>query len=162
MSKKWVVISQVALGSVLLATGYLVFQRRASRRLERGVRSDVTVHRMVGNSEQDRLSLEPQNVDDLFDFAVDSSLEEAESSIQPTVLPLERVPAPTSVDDDEAPAPEDLGEHWLSQATETESTNDSLDVENLSASDVRPDDTTDGDDETTREYIRKHRISSMG
>jgi len=96
------------------------------------------------------------------------------SEIEITARPNEHVPAPHSGDDEDAPSPDDLGRAWLLQATESErslSTADTLpELENLRQSQVSNDlgeNADDGlgigdDDETTAEYVRKHRISSAG
>lgn len=151
MSKKWVVMSQVALGSMLLATGYLVLQRRASRRVEHAV---ARVH----VKEEVPLQLDLEDLDDAFDVA-------PESGVEPTVLSAERVPAPMSAEDGEAPGPEELGERWLAQATSTESISadpDYPNIEELAAPESDLGAASSDDDETTRDYIRKHRISSVG
>lgn len=83
-----------------------------------------------------------------------------------TARPSEHAPAPASAYDDDAPSPDDLGLAWLKQATESEpaarSSELGVDVDAVSAADLAPDDTGDADDETVQEYVRRHRISSIG
>jgi len=93
-------------------------------------------------------------------------------SLGVTARPSDHVPAPRTGDDDDAPAPEDLGQAWLTQATESEhgpAAGDTLpDVDQvLQAMEELgegKDEDGDGidDDETTAEYVRRHRISSLG
>jgi len=102
---------------------------------------------------------------------------EAASDSELTARPHERVPAPRTSDDFDAPAPEDLGRAWLMQATESEpslATADTLpDVEDLAqtrpetgkdndADDDEADDDEADDDETTAEYVHKPRSSPLG
>lgn len=105
------------------------------------------------------------NLDDVFD---------GNSGTEPevTARPNQHVPALHTVDDDDAPAPEDLGAAWLKQATESERSlgfADTLpELENLRQTnvdrgeDLDSDGDGEDDDETTAEYVRRHRISSVG
>ncbi len=175
MSKKWVVMSQVALGSMLFVAGYLALQRRASRRADQRVK--IVVETPLANVERLSRQSDLEDLDDAFSV-------EPDSAIEPTVLSVERSPVLLSAEDGEAPAPEELGERWLAQATATESSSEDPlypNVEELAvaeeevaagyeggpaalgnASEVEDDSATIDDDETTRDYIRKHRISSIG
>ncbi|HEX2672174.1 MAG TPA: hypothetical protein VHM25_14940, partial [Polyangiaceae bacterium] len=122
----------------------------------------------------DRISSAPDaldvalNLDGLFDV-------ESSSGVQLTARTTDHLSGPRSNDDDDAPAPEDLGRIWLEQATETEhrlGLADTIpDVENLPrpTRDIVEGEALDGetvgdedDDETTAEYVRRHRISSAG
>lgn len=93
---------------------------------------------------------------------------ESDSGVQLTARPNAHLTAPLSRDDDDAPAPEDLGRAWLEQATESEHSlglADTIpDVENMPKAKLVFDETLDSDedDETTAEYVRRHRISSAG
>jgi hypothetical protein len=97
---------------------------------------------------------------------------ESESGVAVTARPNDHVPALRAGDDDDAPAPEDLASVWLTQATAAE--------RSLGVADIIPDvnqavqtqdelgdvgdQNGDGidDDETTAEYVRRHRISNVG
>jgi hypothetical protein len=114
----------------------------------------------------DRISSAPDALDVALDldgvFDGDSS-----ASVELTARPHEHVPAPRTPDDEDAPAPEDLGRAWLAQATESErslGTADTLpDLERLPTASEELADPSEGDqDETTAEYVRRHRISSAG
>ena len=98
----------------------------------------------------------------------------SESDVLITARPNEHVPVPRAGDDEEAPAPDDLARTWLTHATESErslGTADTIpDVEELQLSMDQLGDTSDAsvdavdddavdDDETTAEYVRRHRIS---
>jgi hypothetical protein len=108
------------------------------------------------------------NLDGLFDV-------ESSSGVQLTARINDHVSGPRSGDDEDPPAPEDLGRIWLEQATESEQSlglADTIpDVENLPrvTRDLVEGEALDGesvgdedDDETTAEYVRRHRISSAG
>lgn len=122
----------------------------------------------------DRISSAPDaldvalNLDGLFDV-------ESSSGVQLTARTTDHLSGPRSMDDEDAPAPEDLGRLWLEQATESEhrlGLADTIpDVENLprATRDLVEGEVLDGetvgdedDDETTAEYVRRHRISSAG
>ena len=109
----------------------------------------------------DRISSSPDALDVALDL--DGALA---SGIELTARPNDHVPAPRTHDDEDAPAPEDLGRAWLAQATESErslGTADTLpDFEGLSTLSDELGETTDDDDETTAEYVRRHRISLAG
>lgn len=124
---------------------------------------------VVPFADAERISSAPDALDVALDldgvFDGDSA-----SGVQVTARPSDHVSAPRSGDDEDAPAPEDLGRNWLEQATESEhglGLADTLpDVENLPKvsrdlleSNALAD---DEDDETTAEYIRRHRLSSVG
>jgi len=122
----------------------------------------------------DRLSGAPDaldvalDLDGLFDA-------ESDSGVQLTARTNDHASGLRSGDDEDAPAPEDLGRIWLEQATESEhglGLADTIpDVENLSrarrdlldsAGLAAEGEVSEGEDETTAEYIRRHRISSVG
>jgi hypothetical protein len=122
----------------------------------------------------DRISSAPDaldvalNLDGLFDV-------ESSSGVQLTARINDRLSGPRSGDDADPPAPEDLGRIWLEQATESEQSlglADTMpDVENLPrpTRDLVEGEALDGEtvgdedeDETTAEYVRRHRISSAG
>jgi len=96
------------------------------------------------------------------------------SEIEVTARPNQHLPAPHTGDDEEAPSADDLGRTWLTHATESERSlcmADTLpDVEELgedqASDDLGEDKDSEGssadDDETTIEYVRRHRISSAG
>lgn len=123
----------------------------------------------------DRISSAPDaldvalDLDGLFDGSADAS------GVQVTARANDHVSGPRSIDDEDAPAPEDLGRLWLEQATESEhrlGLADTIpDVENLAKPnrDLFEGEALDGealgdedDDETTAEYVRRHRLSSAG
>ncbi|HET7538776.1 MAG TPA: hypothetical protein VFK05_02860 [Polyangiaceae bacterium] len=115
--------------------------------------------------EAERISSSPDALDVALDL--DGVFEGEASGIELTARPHEHVPAPRTPDDEDAPAPEDLGRAWLTQATESErslGTADTLpDLERLpSASDELGEASEEDQDETTAEYVRRHRISSQG
>jgi len=131
--------------------------------------SRLDAERMTG-LDAERISSAP----DALDVALD--LEglfdgKSESGVSVTARPHEHIPAPRVGDDEEAPSPDDLASTWLAHATESErslGTADTIpDVEEVpqamdeegDASDASGDDVDD--DETTAEYVRRHRISSM-
>lgn len=115
----------------------------------------------------DRISSSPDALDVALDlegvFDGDSA-----RGIEITARPHEHVPALQTADDEEAPAPEDLGLAWLKLATESErslGTADTLpDIERLERASEELGEMYDDDeqDETTAEYVRLHRISSAG
>lgn len=125
-------------------------------------------------SDSERISSAPDaldvalNLDGLFDV-------ESSSGVQLTARTTDHLSGPRSRDDEDAPAPEDLGRIWLEQATESEQPlglADTIpDIENLArpTRDLVEGEVLDGetvgdedDDETTAEYVRRHRISSAG
>lgn len=125
-------------------------------------------------SDAERISSAPDaldvalNLDSLFDV-------ESSRGVQLTARIADHLSGPRSGYDEDAPAPEDLGRIWLEQATESEhrlGLADTIpDVENLSKAsrDLVEGEALDGDafgdedlDETTAEYVRRHRISSAG
>ena len=124
----------------------------------------------VSNRTQDRISSDP----DALDFALnlggvfdgDLGADDWGGSDELTARASDHVPSPSTADDDDAPAPEDLGRTWLEQATETERSlgvADTIpDIEALpdSSNDVALE--SDDEDETTQEYVRRHRISRVG
>jgi len=95
---------------------------------------------------------------------------ESASGVQITARPNVHLAAPHGADDEDAPSPDDLGRAWLEQATESEHSlgvADTIpDVENLPkasrALTLEGELEGEEDDETTAEYVRRHRISSMG
>lgn len=111
------------------------------------------------------------NLDGLFDA-------ESASGVQLTARTHDQASAARGRDDEDAPAPEDLGRLWLEQATESNrrlGLADTMpDVENLSKADrdlfeagalghgYTVGDEAEGEDETTAEYVRRHRLSSVG
>jgi len=108
------------------------------------------------------------NLDGLFDV-------ESSTGVQLTARTTDHLSGPRGGYDEDAPAPEDLGRIWLEQATESEQRlglADTIpDVENLPKAsrvlleDEGPDEDALGEDdldETTAEYVRRHRISSAG
>jgi len=89
-----------------------------------------------------------------------------------TARPNDHLPSPGRVDDQEPPAPEELGRVWLEQATESERSLGFADTipdleAALKASGEFPElnalnsDEAD-DDEITAEYVRRYRISATG
>lgn len=117
--------------------------------------------------DEERISSAPDALDVALDL--DGVFEgESANGSELTARPHDSVPAPRSGDDEDAPAPEDLGRSWLVHAAESESSlgaADTLpDVESLpKASDELGEESDAEDtDETTAEYIRKHRLSSPG
>ena len=121
--------------------------------------------------DSERISSSPDALDLALDLdgVFDGTLS---SGSKVTAQPSEHAPAAHAGDDAEAPSPDDLGRAWLTQATESEQ---SLGFANTlpEIEEVRPtltdlgedsDSDADGedDDETTAEYIRRHRISSAG
>ena len=121
--------------------------------------------------EAERISSSPDALDLALDLdgVFDGKLAD-ESEV--TVRRNEHVPSPHTRDDEDPPAPEDLGRAWLIQATESErslGTADTLpEVENLAQANDDQGESADSegddldDDETTAEYVRRHRISSAG
>jgi hypothetical protein len=133
----------------------------------------------VSAGERDRRSSTPDaldvalNLGDLFDV-------ESASGVELTARISDRASRPHSRDDDDAPAPEDLGRMWLEQATESEHSLGVLDtipdIENvpkprrtLLEGEALEGEALEGealgdedDDETTAEYVRRHRLSSAG
>ena len=115
----------------------------------------------------ERISSSPDALDVALDLA---GVFDGDSSrgVALTARPHDHVPAPSTIDDEDAPAPEDLGRAWLAQATESErslGTADTLpDFEQLPSASDEPEVASDGEeqDETTAEYVRRHRISSPG
>jgi len=95
-------------------------------------------------------------LDDLFDA-------EAAIGLELSAQPHEHAPIPRSGDDEEAPSADELGRVWLEQATESEPSSSSEavapDPTELDATSEFGD-AGDEDDETVREYARRHRISS--
>jgi len=95
----------------------------------------------------------------------------SESGTAVTARPHDHVPTPLAGDDEDAPSADDLGLAWLTQATESERSLGSADtlpdVENLQLTIEELGEGTDAngdgidDDETTAEYVRRHRISSV-
>jgi hypothetical protein len=89
-----------------------------------------------------------------------------------TARPNDHVPAPRVPDDDDALAPDDLGPAWLTRATEGEPSLGTADtIPDVDQVIPRLDELGEGrdldgdgidDDETTAEYVRRHRISSAG
>jgi len=123
-------------------------------------------------ADAERISSAPDALDVALDldgvFDGDSA-----SGVQVTARPSEHVSAPRGGDDEDAPAPEDLALTWLEQATESEhrlGLADTLpDVENLPKMtphalerNAPPAEGEIEDDETTAEYVRRHRLSSVG
>jgi len=125
-------------------------------------------------SDAERISSAPDaldlalNLDGLFDV-------ESSTGVQLTARTTDHLSGPRGGYDEDAPAPEDLGRIWLEQATESEQRlglADTIpDVENLpkASRDLVEGETLDEDaildedfDETTAEYVRRHRISSAG
>ncbi|HKO46994.1 MAG TPA: hypothetical protein VJV79_04685 [Polyangiaceae bacterium] len=195
MSKKNAQVVQVLAGAAVLAgLGYALTRRSGARSSDstRPTRSPrraeprpvPTVSDIAPKpptwSHNDPLSSAP----DVLDLALDlDGVFDGKAPI--TAQPSEHVPAPLSGDDQEPPAPEDLGSAWLTQATESErslgfadtipdvddlpkpSADTIPDVDDpLNASNERrdTDDSTEGEDEdeTIAEYVRRHRISSAG
>ena len=85
-----------------------------------------------------------------------------QSDVEVTARANEHVPAPNTADDEDPPAPEDLGRTWLEQATESERSlgfadtlpdlgNLTLSSDELSSTDEEDE---DDDDETTAQYVR--------
>ena len=121
--------------------------------------------------EAERVSSSPDALDLALDLdgVFDGKLAD---EIEVTVRPDVHLPTPHTRDDEEPPAPEDLGRAWLMQATESErslGTADTLpEVENLAQANDELGESLDSDgddiddDETTAEYVRRHRISSAG
>ena len=131
-------------------------------------------------SDSERISSAPDSLDlnvadgrissapDALDIALDLSGVfdvESASRVPVTARPADHVPALRTGDDEEAPAPEDLGRAWLLQATESEhslGTADTIpDVENLPrATSPEADGESDIDgiefDEPTAEYVNVH------
>ena len=131
-------------------------------------------------SDSERISSAPDSLDlnvadgrissapDALDIALDLSGVfdvESASRVPITARPSDHVPALRTGDDEEAPAPEDLGRAWLIQATESEhslGTADTIpDVENLPrATSPEADGESDIDgiefDEPTAEYVNVH------
>jgi len=108
---------------------------------------------------------------DALDFAlgVDGLGEdERESGVEPTARANDHLPLPRTGDDEDAPSPDDLASAWLAHATESERslTADDLvpDLDSLerTSDELSESYSVDGDDETTREYVRRHRISLLG
>jgi len=93
---------------------------------------------------------------------------ESESGAALTARPNDHVPAARAGDDEDAPSPDDLAQKWITQATESErSLGTAATIPDLDqvaqALDVADADGTGlDDDETTAEYVRRHRISSFG
>jgi hypothetical protein len=135
----------------------------------------------AAHSDADRVSSAP----DALDLAI--GLEgifdvEWDSGVQVSARPNEHVPAARTGDDEEAPSPDDLAQVWLAQATESErslGTADTIpdledltdpDLEDLTelaeefgeASEANADGVEGEDDETTAEYVRRHRVSRPG
>jgi hypothetical protein len=93
---------------------------------------------------------------------------ELEGGAELTARTNDHLPLPRTADDDDAPSPDELANKWLAQATESE--------RSLTAEDLVPDVdsiepaseelsesySAEADDETTQEYVRKHRISLLG
>jgi hypothetical protein len=93
--------------------------------------------------------------------------DEGENGVELTARVNDHLPLPRAGDDEDAPAPDELASAWLTHATESERslTGDDLvpDVESLELTTELSESYSDeGDDETTREYVRRHRISSRG
>jgi hypothetical protein len=88
-----------------------------------------------------------------------------DGAVELTARANDHAPSPSVADDEEAPAPEDLGRSWLEQATESErslSFADTIpDTESLPGASDELGEASD-DDETTAEYVRRHRISRTG
>jgi len=111
---------------------------------------------------------------DMLDVALGSGEpldDEAGSGV--TVRVNDHVPALTTGDDEEAPSPDDLGRAFLSHATESEHSLspdelipdvNELPVVSAGLGEAGADSDEDGpeEDETTAEYIRRHRISLLG
>jgi len=76
-----------------------------------------------------------------------------------TAQPNERVPAPHTGDDEDAPAPEDLGRAWLMQATESESSYSSEalvpDVENVAGEADELADANEALVDPARDYVQR-------
>ena len=111
-----------------------------------------------------RISSAPDALDIALDLSGVFDVESA-SRVPITARPSDHVPALRTGDDEEAPAPEDLGRAWLIQATESEhslGTADTIpDVENLPrATSPEADGESDIDgiefDEPTAEYVNVH------
>jgi len=113
---------------------------------------------------------------DMLDVALGSNGlfdDEPSSGVTVSARVNDHVPAPQTGDDEEAPSPDDLGRAWLSHATESEHSpradelvpdvND-LPVarDELAEAGAQADDDSQEDDETTAEYVRRHRISLLG
>ena len=119
-------------------------------------------------SDADRISSAP----DALDVALNLEGVFDVDSVGVTARPSDHVPAPRAGDDDDAPAPEDLGQTWLTQATESEhspavaETLPDIDQVLKAMDELGEGSDEDGDgiddDETTAEYVRRHRISSLG
>ena len=102
------------------------------------------------------------NLDGVFDG-------KSASGVEVTARPDQHLPALLTGDDEDACAPEDLGAAWLRQATESERSlgfADTIpnfeDLDLPKASIDANSDNAEEADETTAEYIRLHRISSVG
>lgn len=117
----------------------------------------------------DRISSAPDALDVALDLNGVFDGESA-SGVQITARPNVHLAAPHGADDEDAPSPDDLGRAWLEQATESEHSlgvADTIpDIENLpkTSRELNTDDAleSDEDDETTAEYVRRHRLSSTG
>ncbi len=101
---------------------------------------------------------------DALDVALDlDGVFDGESATGVTARPNERVPAPHTGDDEDAPSPDDLGRAWLLQATESErslSTADTLpEVENLLTEDADIEQLP-MEEEEEEESVRPRRSSS--
>ena len=177
MSKRNARVIALAGAAALAGFGYTLARRSSRPSLpRRGVERSklaepITLPDAVPWQEAERVSSSPDALDLALDLGgvFDGQLA---GDLEVTVRPNQHVPARHAGDDEEPHAPEDLGRAWLIQATESESPPDTadtlLDVENLlqANDDLAEDLDSDGDgtddDETTAEYVRKHRISSAG
>lgn len=180
MSKRNTQVMQVLAGAAALAGFGYTLARRSSRaqRTARRAAAEVQPTRVPAVAPEPaawddgaRISSAPDaldvalNLDGVFDVG-------PESGVEVTARFNDHVPSPLTGDDEDAPSPDDLGRAFLTHATESE--------RSLSGDDVVPDldglakasdelgegEEDDGegevDDETTREYVRRHRISLMG
>jgi hypothetical protein len=94
-----------------------------------------------------------------------------QSDVEVTARANEHVPSPKTADDEEAPAPEDLGRTWLSQATESERRLGFADtLPDFSKSPTSSDEASadsdefedeDEDDETTAQYVRPEHFEAL-
>jgi hypothetical protein len=93
-----------------------------------------------------------------------------QSDVEVTARANEHVPSPKTADDEEAPAPEELGRAWLSQATESERSLGFADTLpdfsklRMSSDDLSADgddELEDEDDETTAQYVRPEHFEAL-
>jgi hypothetical protein len=192
VSKRNAQVMQVLAGAAALAGfGYTLARRSGARarsaRAGLARRAEVEPTRVervestepAAWDEAARISSAPDALDVALDL--DGLFDgELESGVQPTVRAIDHVPPPRTGDDEEAPSPDDLGRAFLTHATESEHSTtdedllpdleslpraiDELGIEEDSDAEAEPEmaEGEKGDDETIREYVRRHRISSMG